>query len=357
MELFWYLIIAVVLAIFFILDGYNFGTGIIHLFFAKTEKDKAVIAKSAGLFWDFNEVWLVAGGGLLFMAFPTFYASVFSGFYLPLIIVLWLIIFRALGLELRSQFNNKMWKAIWDASFGVSSLLLALFFGIALGNVVRGVNLGGIENGVSVYEGHYFFLPLWDSSFSPLSHTPGVIDWFTIIIGVIAVVTIAIHGANWIVLKTNSTINNKLKSTIFNLNILLVVLTVFSLIVWQIVNPNSLNNFIDKPYLLLFPMLYLTGLFGLFFIKKFKKEVYGFIMSTLLILGGITSSLASLFPVLLPSTNNVNESLTIYNTATTAYGLSIGLGWGVFGFILVIVYVIIQKKFLGGKIDEMDYGH
>ena len=88
MELFWYLIIALVLAIFFILDGYNFGTGIIHLFFAKTEKDKAVIAKSAGLFWDFNEVWLVAGGGLLFMAFPTFYASIFSGFYLPLIIVL-----------------------------------------------------------------------------------------------------------------------------------------------------------------------------------------------------------------------------------------------------------------------------
>lgn len=357
MELFWYVAIAIVLAVFFILDGYDFGAGIIHLFFAKKEKDKEVIAKSAGLFWDSNEVWLVAAGGMLFMAFPTFYASVFSGFYLPLIIVLWLIIFRAIGLEFRSQFKYQMWKDIWDKSFGVSSLLLALFFGIALGNIVRGVNLGAVENGVSVHEGHYFFLPLWDSSFSPLSETPGVIDWFTIVIGIISVVTLAIHGANWVILKTNSSINNKLKGVIFKLNIGLLVLTVFSIILWQKVNPNSLDNFIDKPYLLLFPIIYFIGLFGLFFIKKFKKDNYGFAFSTLLILGGITSSLASLFPVLLPSINSVNESLTIYNTSASEYGLSVALTWGIIGFILLVVYFIVQKRLMSGKIDKMDYGH
>jgi cytochrome d ubiquinol oxidase subunit II len=357
MEIFWFIIIAIVLAVFFILDGYDFGAGIIHLFMAKTEKDKEVITKSAGLFWDSNEVWLVAAGGMLFMAFPTFYASVFSGFYLPLIIVLWLIVFRAIGLEFRGQFKYQMWKDIWDKSFGVSSLLLALFFGIALGNVVRGVNLGGVKNGVSSYEGHYFFLPLWDSSFSPLSETPGVIDWFTIVIGLIAVVTLAIHGANWIVLKTNSSINKKLKKTVFKLNIVLAILTIFSLIIWQIVNPNSLNNFTNNPYLLIFPIIYLTGLIGLFYIKKMDKEIYPFVFSTLLILGGITSSLASIFPVILPSTNTINESLTIYNTATTAYGLSVATYWGVIGFILLFVYMIIQKKIMGGKIDKMDYGH
>tara|TARA_B110000967_G_scaffold87905_1_gene90519 strand:+ start:3708 stop:4781 length:1074 start_codon:yes stop_codon:yes gene_type:complete len=357
MEIFWYIIIAVVLAVFFILDGYDFGTGIIHLFYAKTKKDKEVIAKSAGLFWDSNEVWLVVGGGMLFMAFPTFYASVFSGFYLPLILVLWLIIFRAIGLELRSQFEFQLWKDIWDVSFGVSSLLLALFFGIALGNIVRGVNLGGVENGVSVYEGHYFFLPLWDSSFSPLSETPGVIDWFTFIIGLISVIALAIHGANWVILKTNSSINNKLKSVIYKLNIVLSGLTLCSLIVWQIINPNSLDNFMDKPYLILFPIIYFTGLFGLYFIKKMKKEISGFIFSTLLILGGITSSLASLFPVLLPSINEVNEPLTIYNTAASEYGLSVALNWGIIGFILLFVYMIIQKKIMGGKVDKMDYGH
>ena len=357
MELFWYIAIAVVLTMFFILDGYDFGTGIIHLFFAKEEKDKEVITKAAGLFWDSNEVWLVAAGGMLFMAFPTFYASVFSGFYLPLILVLWLIIFRAIGLELRGQFKFQMWKDIWDASFGVSSLLLALFFGIALGNIVRGVNLGGVEKGISEYEAHYFFLPLWDSSFSPLSKTPGVIDWFTIIIGIISVVTLTIHGANWIILKTNSTINNKLKGVILRLNIVLAALTIFSLIVWKIINPNSFDNFIQKPYLLVFPIIYLTGLIGLFFIKKLKKDVYAFTLSTLLILGGITSSLASLFPVLLPSVNTVNEPLTIYNTAATEYGLSVALNWGIIGFILLFVYMIIQKRLMGGKIDTMDYGH
>ncbi len=342
---------------FFVLDGYDFGAGIIHLFFAKTEEDKEVIAKSAGLFWDSNEVWLVAGGGMLFMAFPTYYASVFSGFYLPLIIVLWLIMLRAIGLEFRSQFNFSMWKSIWDTLFGISSLLLALFFGIALGNIVRGVNLGGVEGGVSVYEGHYFFLPLWDGSFSPLTNHPGVIDWFTLIIGVIAVVVLAIHGANWIILKTDSSINQKLKSIIFKLNIVLSILTVISLSAWNFINPDALSNFSDRPYLLIFPLIYFVGIIGLFFINKIKNDTHAFYLSCMIIIGGITSSLASLFPVILPSTNDINESLTIYNTSTSAYGLSVAFNWGIVGLILLVIYFIVQKRLMSGKIDHMDYGH
>lgn len=356
MEVFWFVIIAIVLTVFFILDGYDFGTGIIHLFFAKSESDKEVIAKSAGLFWDSNEVWLVAAGGLLFMAFPTFYASVFSGFYLPLILVLWLIIFRAIGLELRSQFHYPMWKEIWDKSFGVSSLLLALFFGMALGNVIRGVNLGGVENGASLYEPHYFFLPLWNSSFSPLGTHPGVIDWFTIIIGIIAVVVLAMHGANWIILKTNSSINKMLKGVVWKLNIALLVLTIFSLLVWEMVDPDPFLNFISKPYLFVFPAIYLAGLGGLFYVRK-QKDITSFFFSSMIIVGGIASSLASMFPVVLPSTNTVNESLTIYNTAADEYGLSVALSWGIIGFILLFVYLIIQKRLMAGKVDHMDYGH
>ncbi|HIP37299.1 MAG TPA: cytochrome d ubiquinol oxidase subunit II [Crocinitomix sp.] len=357
MEILWYIIIAIILAIFFILDGYDFGVGIIHLFFAKKEKDKLVIAKSAGLFWDSNEVWLVAGGGLLFMAFPTFYASVFSGFYLPLILVLWLIVFRAIGLEFRNQINFQMWKDFWDKAFGVSSLLLALFFGIALGNVVRGVNLGGVINGESTYESHYFFLPLWDSSFSPLSDTPGVIDWFTIIIGLIAVIVMGIHGANWIILKTNSSINQQLKKVIFKLNIALIILTIFSLAIWLKIKPQALDNFLDNPYLVIFPIIFFTGLIGSLFIKKFKSERTGFFLSSAVILGGITSSLASLFPVILPSTNKINESLTIYNTSSTEYGLETAFIWVIFGLILVIIYVIFQLRINSGKIDDFEYGH
>lgn len=357
MEIFWYIIIAIIVAVFFVLDGYDFGTGIVHLFFAKEEKDKEVIAKAAGLFWDSNEVWLVVAGGMLFMAFPTYYASVFSGFYLPLIIVLWLIIFRAIGLEFRGQFNNEMWKAIWDKSFGVSSLLLALFFGIALGNVVRGVNLGGVKDGISTFEAHYFFLPLWNAGFNPLCETPGVIDWFTIIIGFISVLVLTIHGANWVILKTNASINQKLKTVIFRLNIALFILVILSLGLWQYINPLALKKFLVRPYLMVFPFLFFGSLIGLFFIKKLKKEVHGFILSTLLILGGIGSTLASMFPIILPSTNTLNPSLTIYNTAASSYGLSVAMSWGIIGFILLFVYLIIQKRLLAGKIDKMDYGH
>ncbi len=356
MEIFWYIIIAIVLAVFFILDGYDFGTGIIHLFMAKKEEDKEVIAKAAGLFWDSNEVWLVAAGGMLFMAFPTFYASVFSGFYLPLIIVLWLIVFRAIGLEFRSQFNYQMWKDMWDKAFGISSLLLALFFGIALGNIVRGVNLGGVENGISTYEAHYFFLPLWDSSFSPSTTHPGVIDWFTLTIGIISVVVLAMHGANWIVLKTNSSINKKLKKVVFKLNLVLSFLTIFSLSIWHIINESPFENFLDKPFLIIFPIIYFTGIIGLYFVKK-NRDIVNFVFSTFIVLGGITSSLASMFPVILPSTNSVNDPLTIYNTVISDYGLSVALGWGILGFILLFVYMIIQKRLMKGKIDKMDYGH
>jgi len=357
MEVFWYLIIAVFVTIFFVLDGYDFGVGIIHLFLAKEEKDKEVIAKAAGLFWDSNEVWLVAAGGMLFMAFPTYYASVFSGFYLPIMMVLWLIILRAVGLEFRSQFDFPMWKSIWDTVFGVSSFLLALFFGMALGNIVRGVNLGGVEAGISKYEAHYFFLPLWDASFSPTAMDPGVIDWFTIVIGVISVLVLAIHGANWIILKTNASINEKLKAVIFKLSIVLLVLTVFSLFIWHIINPSPFQNFLDRPLLFIFPLIYLIGLVGLLFIHKLKKEGHGFVLSTMLVVGGISFSLASMFPIILPSTNDINPALTIFNMAAPKYGLSIGTNWALIGGLLIVIYILVQKRFRGGKIDDMDYGH
>ena len=357
MEIYWYLIIVFFLAMFFILDGYDFGVGIIHLFMAKGEKDRKVIAKSAGLYWDSNEVWLVAAGGLLFMAFPVLYASAFSGFYLPLIIVLWLIIFRAIGLELRNQFDYQIWKDFWDVSFGVSSLLLALFFGIALGNVVRGVNLGEVVNGKSLHEAHYFFLPLWNDTLSPTVQDVGVIDWFTIIIGLISVVTLAMHGAAWIILKTNSSINEKLKSVILKLDIVLIVLTIISLIAWLTVRPDAMDNFGKRPYLIIFPIIYFTGVFGLLLSNKITDK-RRMLLTTLVILGGIASSVISMFPVVLPSTNNVNPDLTIYNTAATEYGLSVAAIWAFVGITLIIVYAIVQKRFMKGKIDDMmDYGH
>lgn len=356
MELFWYIVLVIMLAVYVVLDGFDFGAGIVHLFFAKKETDKKVITKAIGPFWDANEVWLIAAGGVLFFAFPTLYAASFSGFYLPLIMILWLLIFRAIGLELRGQLHNPVWEAIWDKAFGIASLLLALFFGIALGNVVRGVNLGMVEQGVSTQEAHYFFLPLWNPTFSPQSEALGIIDWFTLLLGIIGVLALTIHGANWIIFKTNSTLNSKLKTVVFNLNMALLVLVVISLFIWHIIEPQPFHNFFKMPLLWIFPVLTFVGLFGLFNVKRFKKDGQGFLFSTLFLVGGLASTVASIFPNLLPSTNAVNPSLDIYNVAAHEYGLSVGVYWFAIAALLVGVYFFIQHKVFKGKMDDVSYG-
>jgi len=356
MEIFWFIVLMVMLVIYVILDGYDFGAGIVHLFFAKTEEERKAVTNSIGPFWDANEVWLIASGGVLFFAFPTLYASAFSGFYLPLMLVLWLLIFRAISLELRGQVHNRMWEALWDKAFGLASLLLALFFGAALGNVVRGVNLGMVENGVSTQATHYFFLALWNPTFDPMAEHQGIIDWFTILLGLVAVVTLTIHGANWIILKTSSSLSQRLKDVIFKLNFVLLFLVILSAFVWHYVKPISLHNFGTYYWLWIFPIIASIGLVGQFQIKKFKKDLSGFIFSSLFIFGSFGSTIASMFPILLPSTNTVNPSLTVQNVAAHEYGLSVGLGWFSIAAVLVIVYFIIQFKVFKGKLDDVGYG-
>lgn len=357
MEIFWAIALVVMLTVYVVMDGFDFGAGIIHLFFAKKEEDKKKIVGAIGPFWDGNEVWLIAGGGILFFAFPTLYASSFSGFYLPLIIVLWLLIFRAIGLELREQLHNDLWHKVWDRAFGVSSLLLALFFGTALGNVVRGVNLGGAIDGVDTLESTYFFSTLWPRNFSPLHENPGIIDWFTITIGLIAVLTLSIHGAAWIRFKTRSTINEKLTRFIKKASIVLAFMTIGTVFLWTIVKPHALENFQNHPYLLILPVLVFLGLFGLIFTKENAPDGRFFTFSTIYIIASLGSTVASVFPVLLHSTNPNNPSLTIYNTKAGEYGLEVGAMWWVFAFIFVIGYFVMVHRIFKGKTDDVSYDH
>ena len=148
----WFWIVAGMLTTYVVLDGFDIGAGILHLFIAKSEEDRQLVIRSVGPVWDGNEVWLLAAGGTLYFAFPLLYASAFSGFYLPLMIVLWLLILRGLGIEMRAHLDTRVWREFFDGCFSVSSWLLAIFFGAALANVIRGVPVGS--------DG-YFFLPLW----------------------------------------------------------------------------------------------------------------------------------------------------------------------------------------------------
>src|ERR1700754_5113200 len=148
----WFWLVAIMLVAYVVFDGFDLGVGTLHLLLARTDEERQISLRAIGPVWDGNEVWLLAGGGTLYFAFPLLYASAFSGFYLPLMIVLWLLILRGLSIELRSHSHDPLWRTFFDGLFTFSSALLAIFFGAALANVIRGVPIG---------PDRYFFLPLW----------------------------------------------------------------------------------------------------------------------------------------------------------------------------------------------------
>ena len=355
METLWFIILACMLTIYIVMDGFDFGAGIIDLFVAKGEQEKKLVLRSIGPFWDGNEVWLIAGGGVLFFAFPLLYAVSFSGFYLALMLVLWLFILRGISLELRNHFNNEMWKGFFDVVFGIASLLLALFFGAALGNVVRGVNLGGVVNGVSQLEPTYFFTPLW-TNFLP-GKNPGVLDWFTVIMGLIGVLTLAIHGGNWIILKSADPIHERIRQFIKYVWAALVALVVISIISIAFIRVSLFDNYLSNKFLFIIPLIGFIALLSIPFFINRKNEVKPFIASTVFIVAMLVSTAIGLYPSLLPSTNMVNTDITIYNSANTAYGLNVAIKWWIIAIILAIGYFIYTHRTFRGKIghDENVY--
>ena len=198
MQTVWFMIVAVMLAAYVVLDGFDLGAGIIYLLVGKTDYERRLVLRSIGPVWDGNEVWLLAAGGTLYFAFPLLYASGFSGFYLPLMMVLWLLMLRAIGIEFRTHLHEPIWQGFFDVVFSVSSLLLAIFFGAALGNVIRGVPLGS--------DG-YFFEALWTNW--RVSANPGILDWYTVLCGVVALITLTIHGALYVVTKSEPPLSER----------------------------------------------------------------------------------------------------------------------------------------------------
>src|SRR6266487_4395759 len=197
----WFWLVAVMIVGYVVLDGFDLGVGVLHLFLVRNEAERQATLHSIGPVWDGNEVWLLAGGGTLYFAFPLLYASAFSGFYLPLMIVLWLLVLRGVGVELRMHMEIGVWRAFFDGLLFISSLLLAVFYGAALANVIRGVPLG--EDG-------YFFLPLWTNW--RVGPTPGILDWYTVIGGVLAPVALALHGALYLATKTENELQQRARA-------------------------------------------------------------------------------------------------------------------------------------------------
>jgi cytochrome d ubiquinol oxidase subunit II len=341
----WFSIVALMLAAYVILDGFDIGAGAIYLFAAKTDDERRKILRSIGPVWDGNEVWLLAAGGALYFAFPQLYASSFSGFYLPLIMVLWMLMGRAVGLEFRSHLEGGVWKSLCDSLFAASSILLAIFYGAALGNVVRGVPLA---------PDHYFFLPLWTNW--RVGAYPGILDWYTVLSGVVALVALSIHGAHWVALKTDGLLQQRARKTGVVLSPVLLVLTLVSLVATISIRPQVLNNFRLAPIGYIIPLAVFAGIILMYVYGRNGKEKAAFLASSAYLAMMLVGVAFALYPIILPASTGDQYNLTIRNSVTSAYAMKVALVWWTFGIAIAIGYFVFLYRMFKGKVSLSSTG-
>lgn len=337
----WFWIVAAMLTAYVVLDGFDIGAGTLHLCLGKTEEDRQTIIRTVGPVWDANEVWLIAAGGTLYFAFPLLYASAFSGFYLPLMIVLWLLILRALGIEMRAHIDLRVWREFFDGCFALSSILLAIFFGAALANVIRGVPLA--PDG-------YFFLPLWTNW--NVGPNPGILDWYTVIGGLLALAALAVHGALYIALKTEGPLHERAVSLFRVLWPALIVLSIASLIATMSVRPSTLSNYTRIPLAFLIPLSVVASLIGMFIFASRGKDRNAFLASCLYLTSMLVGAGIGLYPTVLPSSTDPARDITISRALAGNYSASIGLIWWGFGILLAVGYFVFVYRMFSGKVGK-----
>jgi cytochrome d ubiquinol oxidase subunit II len=340
----WFWIVEAMIATYVVLDGFDLGAGAIYLVAAKTNDERRRVLRAIGPVWDGNEVWLIAAGGTLYFAFPQLYASSFSGFYLPLTIVLWLLILRAIGIEFRTHIENHVWQSFFDVVFSFSSILLAVFFGAALGNVVRGVPLDASG---------YFFEPLWTNF--KLSSQVGILDWYTLLIGGMALVTLTAHGSYYIALKTDADLSRRARGFALICWPVQFFLTVSALVATYFIRPDIITNYANHKIGLLVPVVVVASLALMLWANPKGKEKLAFVASSMYIAFMLVGAAFALYPVVL-SARDPQYDLTIYNTAAGSHGLSVGLAWWTLGAVLAVSYFVFVYRMFRGKV-QLGEGH
>jgi cytochrome bd ubiquinol oxidase subunit II len=336
----WYSIVSFMLIAYITLDGRNFGAGAIHYVVARTPPERKQVIAALGPLWSWHEVWLVSFGGTLLLAFPRLMASAFAGYYLALFLILWCFILRGVSIELGGHIDNRLWQSFWDFVLVVSNIFLATLCGVAAGNLIRGVPLDG------------------DGSFSLAFFTDfrvhgnvGLLDWYTVSIAAFTVVLLAAHGATYLVLKTEGAVHDRSAA--------------LAKLLWAAVAPLflavSIETWLVRPELFAHPIHYFICWLGLllFFASIVllisgltnRKEKRAFIASNLLLGSVIATGAASMFPVMLHSTLQPENSLTAYSVAASRGTLLIASAWWPIGLALTIIYAAFISRRYTGKVS------
>ncbi len=339
MEALWFAIASVMLAIYVVMDGFDFGAGALHLSVAKTDRERRQVLAAIGPFWDGNEVWLLAGGGVLFLAFPKVLASGLSGFYLAIFLVLWVLILRGISIELRSHVADGMWRSYWDATLTIASAAAPLLLGAALGNLLRGVPLD--EQG-------WFALSLFES-FSPRG-TLGILDWYTVLAGLVAQTAILHHGALFLAWKTDGAVRERSLAWARHLFPAVVVLFLAATAATAAIAPQVHRGLVARPLAGLATVLFLFGLATSFAARRAGKDLLAFLGSSAFLLGVLAATAAATYPTMIRAIDDPSRSLTALNAAASHASLVSGLWWWPFGFVLAIGYFVLLFRLHRGKV-------
>jgi cytochrome d ubiquinol oxidase subunit II len=341
----WFGLVALTLTIYAVLDGWNIGAGIVHYAVAKTPAERRQVVEALTPIWSWHEVWLVAAGGTLFVAFPGVLGVTLAGFYLAVFVLLWSLVWRGLSVELGSHLDDPMWRSFWDCGFAAASVALAGFLGAALGNLVRGVPLDA---------GGRFSLSFF-TDFTTHGRV-GILDWYTLSVAAFTVACLAAHGASYLVVKTEGTVQDRsarltrwLWPAVF---LLLAVVTAET----ALVRPALFVGMSHRPFAWLGIALCAGGVGAVVSGQRTRQDARAFLGGCGVIVGLLVAGAASLFPVLLYSTLDPAYSLSAHDGAVRGRGLVVALYWWPAALVLAFLYFAYAMQDYRDKVKAQDPG-
>lgn len=334
----WFGIVAAMLSAYVVLDGFDLGAGALHLYVARTDAERRQVLAAIGPYWDGNEVWLLAVGGALFVAFPQVLASSLSGFYFAIFLVLWSLVLRGISIEFRSHLEHPVWRELWDTAFSIASLALPILLGAAFGNLLRGVPLDASG---------WFSLPLF-TDFTARSPV-GILDWYTVLAGVFALATLVAHGAAFLTWKTAGEVHDR--AAFVARVAYAAVATGWPIVTWatSVVRPDLFPLLTTRPLAIGASVLALGGLTAVAVGLTRNEGVVSFLGSCAFIVGMLGATAASTFPVMLRATGADALSITAFGASSGDDNLRTALRWWLLGAPLAVGYFVLLFRLHRGK--------
>ncbi|MBA3721513.1 MAG: cytochrome d ubiquinol oxidase subunit II [Parachlamydiaceae bacterium] len=330
LEFGWFTIFVILLTGYSILDGFDLGVGMLHLF-AKKDHDRRMMLNAIGPVWDGNEVWFVTAGGALFAGFPDIYATLMSAFYLPVMLLLAALIFRAVAIEFRSKEQMAWWRWTWDILFSLGSMLIALLLGIVMGNLIRGIHL----------DAHKEFVGTLEQLLNP----------YAILVGVMTVSLFLMHGSIFILMKTEGELHDRMRNHSTSCIIFFIICYAVTTMSTLIYMPHMIEGFHERP------LFFVIAILNILAVANIPREIYrgndgrAFISSCLNIICLLALYAFGTYPNVIRSIDQPDlYSLTIYNSSSSPYTLKILFIFAFIGMPLVLTYTTVIYYIFRGKV-------